>query len=84
MSADNGRPPIAGPVAVQERSAQRESCGNCRFYAALKSLCRKNPPTLVTAVITDPLGRQSVEAQGVFTPVGQGDWCGSWQDEARG
>lgn len=66
---------------VQERSA-RESCGNCRYFAALASVCRKNPPAIFPAMEQDALGRTGLKFHGAFAPTLETWWCGAWADEA--
>jgi len=70
-------------VAGNNGTVHRQSCGNCRYFAALKNVCRKNPPALVTFAVADTLGRQQMQSVGVFPPTTDAEWCGAWSDEAE-
>lgn len=56
-----------------------ESCGNCRFFSALKELCRKNPPI--------PFPSQDSRGQiiglGMFPPVKSDNWCGAYEPSPK-
>jgi hypothetical protein len=68
-----------------------ESCGNCRFYEHrsidIGGDCRRNPPTIVNALITpqQAIASASSEAEPIvmwasrFPIVDVADWCGEWR-----
>jgi hypothetical protein len=51
-----------------------ERCEQCRFFSALESVCRKNPP--VVFPVAQPTG---VASFGLFPPTKDSNWCGAFE-----
>lgn len=56
------------------------TCSTCRFFSALDSQCRRNPPTPFP--IPNQLGQVSVVS--IYPPTQPQSWCGEHKQRLEG
>jgi len=53
-----------------------DTCSNCRFFVAEKSLCRRYPPIPMQIMKLSPLGQPETQMVGQLPATSPTYWCG--------